>query len=526
MPRIAKIALVSLALLALGLTGLYAYLRWDNYNALRNLIASRVEQATGQQLSFNGPISLEMGADSFLRFRDVVLTNPDWQFLRSTITVDEGRIGLDVPNVVSGGIGTVVQLNTIKVMLDRPSSARQLPKAPPPGAALPGPARPPLPKFDELRARTLIVMGENILGDRMLQLEDLKVVPENGQRTRVEARAQDVDDVALTVVTDEIENGRAWSVEISSPRSDLTAALEATTGRKLFLRALAQGERLDLEDLNAILPPRSQTETFAEKGKAFIDPAADLPIGWLQLITANVDVRIGRLTGPQLDLYKVRLNGRADNGWISFAPMEASSIAGSARGFAILDASTLPASAEVSIQMRTFQPFKNDAATVDATLSLTSKGRKFNALYAMNGRARAFFADVPNVGTAYPAILGPVFQVFADEQGSAPAFYTQCGVVDLSLRKGRSDALNGQFFGPRGRVAVRGTVDFMDALVDLDVAAQPAGEGIQYLDAVGSFASPAISYGRRQVPWLSLAIPKDQMCDVLRKQSQSALDGR
>lgn len=525
MPRTAKIAVGALAFLAVALTGLYAYLRWDNYNALRDLIASRVEQATGQQLSFNGPISLEMGADSFLRFRDVVLTNPDWQFLRSTITVDEGRIGLDVPNVVSGGIGTVVQLNTIKVTLDRPNSARQIPEAPPPGAALAAPAKPPLPDFDELRAKKLIILGEAVLGERMLQLEDLKVVPETQQRTRLEARAQNGEDVALSVVTDEIENGRAWSVEITSPRSDITAALEATTGRKLFLRALAQGTSLDLADLDAILPPRGEAQALAENTKAFIDPAADLPIGWLQLITANIDVRIGRVFGPKLDLYGVRLDGRADNGWISFAPLEARSLNGSARGFAILDASTLPASAEVSMQMRAFSPFKDDDATLDARLALTSGGRKFRELYALNGSARAYVDQGPKVSAVYPQMLGPVFQVFKGEKEGAAGFQTQCGVFDLALKNGRSEALSAQVFGPSGRVAMRGMVDFMKALVDLDFAAQPVDGSVQYLDAVGSFASPAVSSGARQAPWLSLANAKDKMCEVLRQQSQAALDG-
>jgi uncharacterized protein involved in outer membrane biogenesis len=525
MPRTAKIAVGALAFLAIALTGLYAYLRWDNYNALRQLIASRVEEATGQQLSFNGPISLEMGADSFLRFRDVVLTNPDWQFLRSTITVDEGRIGLDVPNVVSGGIGTVVQLNTIKVTLDRPNSAREIPDAPAPGAALSAPAKPPLPAFDELRAQKLIVLGDAVLGKRMLQLEDLKVVPETDQRTRLEARAQGSDDVTLNVVTDEIENGRAWSIEITSPRSDITAALEATTGRKLFLRALAQGASLDLEDLNAILPPRGQAEAMAESSKAFIDPKADLPIGWLQLITANIDIRIGRVFGPTLDLYGVRLDGRADNGWISFAPLEARSLNGSARGFAILDASTLPASAEVSMQMRDFSPFKEDAATLDAGVSLTSRGRKFQQLYALNGAVRAYMDQGPQGSALFPQVFAPVFEVFEGGGSSAPTFRTQCGVFNLALNNGRSEALSAQVFGPDGRVAVRGKVDFMKALVDLDFAAQPVDGEVQYLDAVGSFASPAVSPGARQAPWLTLANTKDKMCEVLRQQSQAALDG-
>lgn len=523
MPRTAKMAVGALAFLAIALTGLYAYLRWDNYNALRQLIASRVEEATGQQLSFNGPISLEMGADSFLRFRDVVLTNPDWQFLRSTITVDEGRIGLDVPNVVSGGIGTVVQLNTIKVTLDRPNSARQIPDAPAPGAALAAPAKPPLPAFDELRAQKLIVLGDAVLGKRMLQLEDLKVVPETEQRTRLEARAQNGDDVTLSVVTDEIENGRAWSIEITSPRSDVTAALEATTGRKLFLRALAQGASLDLEDLNAILPLRGEAEALAESSKAFIDPAADLPIGWLQLITANIDVRIGHVFGSTLDLYGVRLDGRADNGWISFAPLEARSLNGSARGFAILDASNLPASAEVSMQMRDFSPFKEDAATLDAGVSLTSQGRKFQELYALNGAARAYVDQGPQMSALFPQMFGPVFKAFASDGEST--FESQCGVFNLDLKNGRSERLSAQVFGPDGRVAVRGTVDFMNALVDLDFAAQPVDGDVQYLDAVGSFASPAVSSGARQAPWLTLANTKDKMCEVLRQQSQAALDG-
>ena len=177
------------------------------------------------------------------------------------------------------------------------------------------------------------------------------------------------------------------------------------------------------------------------------------------------------------------------------------------------------------MQMRDFCPFKEDAATLDAGVSLTSRGRKFQQLYALNGAARAYMDQGPQVNALFPQMFGTVFEVFERDGSGAPRFQTQCGVFNLALNNGRSEALSAQVFGPDGRVAVRGKVDFMKALVDLDFAAQPVDGEVQYLDAVGSFASPAVSSGARQAPWLTLANTKDKMCEVLRQQSQAALDG-
>lgn len=526
MPRTAKISLWALGVLTVLMTGFYIYLRWDNYNVLRGIITSRVQEATGQQLTFNGPISLEMGADSFLRFSDVVLTNPDWQFLRSTITVDEGRIGLDVPNVIAGGIGTVVQLNTVKVTLDRPDGAKTIPDAPAPGAALSGPLRPPLPKFDELRVDRLIVIGDSVLGGRILQLEDLKVVPETLERTRVEAQSANQSDVTVTIVTDEIEDGRAWSVAIKSPRSDAQATLEATSGRKLFLRGLAVGESLDLGDVASILPPIQQADAVSAQGKAFLTAQADLPIGWLQLITANFDMRIAHITGAAIDLRNVRLEGRAEGGWISIAPIEAAGQAGVARGFAILDASSFPVTSEVSMQMRSFSPFGASNGEIDATVSLSSEGRDLDSLYAVNGSVASFFQDFSDATAMYPALLTPIL---SDVFASAPrdvAFPIECGIAQFAIRKGRSQRATSQIFGSRGRLAMRGAFDFMGGPMDLDIAAEPLGADVAYFDAIGALWAPAVSKNSRAAPWLTLSQPRDSMCDMLREQSQASLSGR
>lgn len=526
MPHAGKIAIGALGVLALLLVLFYTYLRWDNYSALRDLIASRVQSATGQQLSFNGPVSLEMGADSFLRFRNVVLTNPDWQFLRSTITVDEGRIGLDVPNVIAGGIGTVVQLNSVNVILDRPRDAKPLPDAPAPGTQLGAPAAPPLPKFDELRVARLTVIGENILGQRSLQLKDLKIAPQEDERTRMEARAVSAQDVALSIVTDEIDNGRAWSVSILSPRSNVRAVLEATTGRKLSLRALAEGETLDMDDVTALLPPRSTADGLAAQSKAFFDEASDLPVGWLKLITANVGLRIGRITGEAIDLRDVRLDGRSDGGWISLAPMEAKGSKGSMRGFAVLDASSLPASADVSMQMRGFKPMRDKPSAFDAAVDLKSKGRKLADLYGFNGAAKVFFEDVEDVQRALPGFGEAILSGFVGAQQQTPRFDAQCGLVQMDLEGGRGTLATSQIFGAEGRLSTRGSINISKNLIDLEIAAEPYEGEAQFYDAIGTLQAPAISRNDRQTPWLSLDLPKEKVCTLLRKQSSAVLDGR
>lgn len=526
MPRTAKIAIGALGLLALFLVIFYTYLRWNNYSALRDLIASRVQSATGQQLTFNGPVSLEMGADSFLSFRDVVLTNPDWQFLRSTITVDEGRIGLDLPNVIAGGIGTVVQLNSVNVTLDRPQDAKPLPAAPAPGTTLSAPAAPPLPKFDELRVARLTIQGDNILGQRTLQLEDLKIVPQEEERTLLEARAASAPDVALSIVTDEIDNGRAWSLSIISPRSNVRAVLEATTGRKLFLRALAEGEALDMADVDALLPPREEAGALVAQSKAFFEEAADLPIGWLKLVTANIGLRIDKITGEVFDVRDVRLDGRADGGWVSLAPIEAKGSSGSLRGFAVLDASSLPATSEISVQMRGFEPLREKPSAFDAALDLRSKGRKLGDLYAFTGAVKTFFEDVDDVQSANPGLLGPILNGFVASDSDVPRFDAQCGLVQLDFVNGRGTLATSQIFGKEGRLSARGTVNLPKNLVDLEIAAEPFEGKAQFYDAVGTLEAPAISRNDRQTPWLSLDMPKKRVCELLRKQSSAVLDGR
>lgn len=522
MVRASRIALVSLALLALLLAGFYAYIRWDNYNALRDLIAARVERATGQQLSFNGPVSLEMGTDSFLNFRDVVLTNPDWQMIRSTITVDEGRIGLDVPNVVAGGIGTVVQLNTVRVELDRPEQAADMPVAPPPGTVLSAPDAPPLPKFDELRAERVIVIARNLLGQRELQLEQLQVAPETDQRTRMKAAAAGSNDVTLSILTDQIDNGRAWTLSVNSPRTQLGMVVEASAGRKLTLRGVADASVLDVSDLNALLP-EDPVKVVAEQ-KPFFDTAQPLPIGWLKLIKANLDVRLSQVTAGDAFFAQVRLEGRADNGWISFAPFEVKGAQGSMRGFTVFNAASLPADLDISVTADGFAPFPLSDAQLDGRVRLAGSSSTFAAVKRPDGEVALFSSNLKLSSLAKLPVLTQVLPALM--QTSQDGALARCAVLKGPVAAGRMRALSGQLYANAGRLALRGTAGLFEGLVDIEAVVQPSGEKPSYVSAVGSLNAPAIASGKSGAPWLKFDLPQERVCALLRQQFEISRTGR
>ncbi|MEO0412317.1 MAG: hypothetical protein AAF221_10830 [Pseudomonadota bacterium] len=523
MARTGRIALIALGCFAVLLAGLYAYLRWDNYNALRDLIATRVENATGQQLSFNGPVSLEMGADSFLNFRDVVLTNPDWQMIRSTITVDEGRIGLDVPNVIAGGIGTVVQLNTVKVELDRPQQAADMPPAPPPGTVLSAPSAPALPKFDELRAQRLIVIARNILGTRELQLENLKVAPETEQRTRMDASALGGSDVNVTVLTDEIEGGRAWTLSMKSPRSELDMVVEASAGRKLTLRGMADAKQLDVADLLSLLPHEAAA-ALEETQKPFFDQAKALPVGWLQLIKANLDVRLANVVAGAARFDLVRLEGRADNGWISLAPLDVKGRVGGLKGFAVLNAGSLPASIDVSVTADGFAPFVETLSAVDGYVRLAGTADDFVDVRRPSGDVAIFTSDFA-VGTlAGLPLLRQILPYLGDVSGSDET--ARCAVLRGPVQSGRLRPLSGQLYSNMGRVALRGSAGLFGGAVDIDAAVQPGEGEVQFVNAIGSLREPAVAPDTKKTPWLNFDLPQDKVCALLRQQFEMSLSGR
>ncbi|MEM7570265.1 MAG: hypothetical protein AAF337_10760 [Pseudomonadota bacterium] len=522
MAQTGRYALMALGLFAVLLGGFYAYLRWDNYNALRDIIAVRVERATGQQLSFNGPVSLEMGADSFLNFRDVVLTNPDWQMIRSTITVDEGRIGLDVPNVIAGGIGTVVQLNTVKVELDRPEQAADMPTAPPPGTVLSAPDAPPLPKFDELRAERLIVIARNMMGQRQLQLQDLKVAPETDDRTRMQASAANTEDIDVTVLTDAIEGGRAWTLSVRSPRSALNVVVEAAAGRKLILRAIADAEQLDVSDLSALMPA-DPVDALAQQ-KPFFDAQQSLPIGWLQLIKANLDVQLAEVRAGEAYFERVRLEGRADNGWISLAPFEAVGEQGAMRGFAVFNGSSLPAGMDMSLSADAFRPFGVASSTFDGQVQLAGAASDFPALTRLDGKMALFTSAI---GLEHLAQVPLMREMMPYLQSQARAdTVARCMVVQGPVDAGRLQIEASQLYADAGRIALRGSASLFGGPVDVDAAVQPAGEPVRYLSAVGSLQAPALAEDTRKAPWLNFDIPQDKVCALLRQQFEMSRNGR
>jgi len=523
MPKPAKIA----ALCVLGLIALfgaiYGYLRWNDYNALRTMIAARIERATGQQITFNGPISLKMGSDSFLEFQDVVLTNPDWAFVRSTITVDEGQIGLNVPTVVSGGIGTLVKLNRVNVKLERPDDAPPLPEPLPPGTPLSAPGAPPLPKFDELRANFLTVEGQPVLGNRVLKLQDFTVVPETPQRTVVTAQAQDASDISLSVVTDEITDGRSWRITLTSPRSDTQASLDAVSGRKLYLNAVLQGDALDLGDVRTVLPTAESANAPKSASAPFVPPSADLPIGWLQLITATFDVRLKTLADGDVFLRDIRADGRADGGWMGLAPIEAFGGDGAVRGFGVLDATVLPARAEVSFDMEDFAPFVATRSVIDGAISLSSEGDTLKGLGAMSGRLRMFIAGISLDGKGYDGALAPMLEAL--EIG--PDFDPQCAFVSATLKDSAAQRLNGTIRGGGGSLHVRGAIDIFDGPLDLGVAVRPKGEDPQFYKAAGSFEAPTMETVAQSVAWSeALDDAAAATCTKLRQSAVQAKTGR
>ncbi|MEM6832625.1 MAG: hypothetical protein AAF562_03310 [Pseudomonadota bacterium] len=526
MHKTRNIALFALASLAFVLAAVYGYLRWDNYGALRDIIAERVERSTGQQLTFNGPVSLEMGADSFLNFRDVVLTNPDWQMLRSTISVDQGRIGLDVPNVLSGGIGTIVELSTVKVELDRPAEAADLPQAPAPGTVLAAPEAPPLPKFDELRAERLIVMAKNLLGDSALDFKDLKVAPETEERVRMDVVAAQADDVSLTIVTDEISNGRAWTFTLASPRSDMRMIVEASSGRKLALRGIADASKLDVGDIEDLMT-RSDAPVTAEAAKPFVPENTAPPVGWLQLIRANLDIRLADVTWGDASFAMLRAEGRADNGWLSLAPFEAEGRSGVLRGFAVLDAGSLPVETDIALTAENFQPFRDGAAKIDGRVRLSGRATDVAALRAPDGLVEVFGTDI---GFEHLSILPPLGMVLPtlerahvadDASGTA-----LCAVLSSPVSVGRLHDIDGQMYSNKGRMSARGSIDMVDGAADMDFAIEPKDSDVAYLNAVGSLKHPAVAEDMRATPWLTFDLPEERLCSLLRRQFDVALNGR